>query len=72
MSQPRERETGRYGFDGDFERLCVCGHPLGLHTAEAPHECLAIDAHSIDTERFQRPLPDCDCIRFKRSRGTST
>lgn len=29
----REIGTGRYTFDGNLERLCVCGHPLGAHCA---------------------------------------
>lgn len=33
VRQPRERNTGRYA-DTKFSRLCVCGHRLGIHTAE--------------------------------------
>ena len=45
---------GRYGYAGDQERLCVCGHKLGVHTGEAPHDCLGPDLHG-----------GCDCPRFK-------
>ena len=33
----RSKATGRYGYDGNFDRLCVCGHRLGVHTSESPH-----------------------------------
>ena len=46
--QTRER-NGRYGYIGKLDRLCVCGHRLGDHTADAPHECLG----------------DCLCERFR-------
>lgn len=29
----REINSGRYAFDGGLERLCVCGHSLGVHAA---------------------------------------
>jgi hypothetical protein len=32
--QSREHGTGQYTFDGGLERLCVCGHSLGIHAAE--------------------------------------
>lgn len=32
-SQNRERGTGRYTYDGDDDRLCVCGHALAYHAA---------------------------------------
>jgi len=35
--QSRNKTTGRYSYDGQLERLCVCGHRLGIHTAEPPH-----------------------------------
>ena len=51
----RERLTGRYTFEGRFARLCTCGHPLGVHTAEAPHECIVGDLEDIN----------CDCLKFR-------
>jgi hypothetical protein len=44
--QARDQETGRYTFDGDLSRLCVCGHPLGLHCAGAPHDCFGPEGRS--------------------------
>lgn len=34
----RERNTGRYTYEGKWERVCArCGNTLGNHDAEAPH-----------------------------------
>lgn len=29
----RDTKTGQYAFDNDFDRLCKCGHSLGVHSA---------------------------------------
>lgn len=42
----RNKATGRYSYSSRFERLCECGHPLGEHTAAAPHECIAVSFHT--------------------------
>jgi hypothetical protein len=65
--QNREVGTGRYAFDGGFERLCVCGHTLGQHTAER--------GRCPVTKKMQQPciVEDsqghegcgCDCMCFK-------
>lgn len=47
--QAREHKSGRYSYAA-LDRRCDCGHPLGSHTAENPHECL---------------VADCVCNRFK-------
>jgi hypothetical protein len=39
----KDRRTGRYTFDGKWDRLCKCGHTLGHHLAAAPHACIAGD-----------------------------
>jgi hypothetical protein len=55
----RDRKTGRYSFEGDWDRVCVCGRRLGDHDAEAPH---GFGDLSMDS----RELPDCS--RFRPSR----
>jgi hypothetical protein len=55
QKQSRDRETGRYGFDGKWDRLCTCGHTLGDHLAQAPHYCIAGDFHKG---------VECNCLRF--------
>jgi len=62
-AQNRERSTGRYSFDGDLDRLCVCGHPLGLHMGEAPHDCAVSTFSDIDPNKAE-----CDCPRFRPAR----
>lgn len=56
-------QDGRYTFDGNLDRLCVCGHSLGLHSAGAPHDCLT---HSFSTNDPRRA--ECDCPKFRLSR----
>ncbi len=51
----RSRKTGRYSFEGQWDRLCKCGHPLRHHLAEDPHGCIAGDFGA----------DDCDCERFR-------
>jgi hypothetical protein len=46
-------------WEAGFDRLCVCGHRLGLHTAARPHTCIASDFD---------PAIECACERFRRSR----
>lgn len=57
--RPREKRSGRFTFDGNFERPCVCGHIFGVHTAAAPHECM-----NGDTGAGGSGEP-CDCTKFK-------
>ena len=62
LSEPhRDRRNGQYTFDGDWARLCVCGHTLGVHGGEAPHDCLA------GTNCLNDPHPGvfCDCQKFR-------
>lgn len=58
-AQNRDGRNGRYTFDGDMERLCVCGHTLGHHFGGAPHEC------AVST---MKPYTPCDCPKFRPSR----
>lgn len=70
----REVGTGRYTFEGEWDRLCVCGHTLGVHSAvrlripetgEMLQDCLtgtgADEDRSLDG-KF------CDCTIFRPSR----
>lgn len=63
--QPRERETGRYAFAGDQDRMCTCGHRLGVHTAEPSHECMNGD---LGIAHFGATGTPCNCKRFRLSR----
>jgi hypothetical protein len=74
--QPRERASGQFGFEGDWGRICVCGHELGVHTAEAPHECMNNDRRhlaSANDDWFRKDIAatNCDCMRFRTSRKRS-
>lgn len=58
--------NGRYTFDGDMSRLCVCGHPLAIHAGAAPHDCFNEDRAGGGTGE------PCSCKRFRLSRGKRT
>lgn len=72
QSQARDRSTGQYSFEGQWDRLCVCGHELGVHAAEAPHDCMNSDRVNIygaaDPRAFRFQKTDCACLKFRLSR----
>jgi len=67
MGTPKHRtRTGRYTFENQWERLCVCGRTLGVHDGEAPH---AFGDLVLDP----RPgLPDCARFRPARKKPTNS
>jgi hypothetical protein len=63
-SQNREPGNMRFAFDGDMNRMCTCGHRLGVH-GPGGIECLA------GTNVWDDPNPrgvECECTKFKQSR----
>lgn len=62
--QARDKSTGQFVHDGKSERLCTCGHGLGVHSAAV-----------VDGERpcFHGDLggEPCACARFKLTRKKS-
>lgn len=60
--QNREANTGKYTFDGDMDRLCVCGHRLGIHT---------LDRKRINGKPRQPCDNGCKCECFKPARKAS-
>ncbi len=67
-TQPRERSTGRYGYDNRFERICArCGYRLGVHTAEAPH---TIDDDVDAQGRLGNGGTHVECSGFRPSKVT--
>lgn len=69
----RKRETdGKYAHEGNWRRLCVCGHTLGVHSAGSPSDCLLYSFSPDDPNRFSNdqlnPDDDCGCQRFRLSR----
>lgn len=71
--QNRERGIGRYTFDGGLERLCGCGHPLGIHTAaraKGPDGRMYQDCLNSDPNAPGATGEPCDCRCFKPARKT--
>ena len=71
--QAREAATGQFGFDGKWGRKCVCGHELGVHTAEPPHECMNDNRmHMLGpgSDWFDSSIEptSCDCVKFRPKR----
>jgi hypothetical protein len=61
IEKARERDTGRYMAENNWERLCVCGHTLGDHSAESSggmRPCFAGDVEGIS----------CDCEKFRQKK----
>jgi hypothetical protein len=54
--------SGRYDYDGDMDRLCVCGHTLGQHAAASPHDCFVNEALGHEGEE------NCTCPKFRPAR----
>lgn len=57
----REPGTGRYSYYGDFDRLCKCGHSLGVHIAGG-FEC-----GTDPTGNGELEAVGCTCERFRPS-----
>lgn len=65
----REWATGRYTYDGRLERMCVCGHVLGDHSAGDGKDCLFYSLSAAGREgRPGNDKPSCGCERFRQSR----
>lgn len=69
MAAKRENEyrdgaTGRYSYFGGFDRLCVCGHTLGIHCAGG-FDCFAGSNCNIPDDPGGLR---CDCQKFRLSR----
>ena len=56
----REPENGRFAFDGNLRRLCVCGHELGKHIYGG-FECGTAPSLYPETK-------GCKCQKFRLSR----
>jgi hypothetical protein len=59
-TQTRDQVTGQYAFDGNFDRICTCGHRLGAHIAGG-FECGTNTTDHPETK-------DCKCERFRPCR----
>jgi hypothetical protein len=61
MTRKRDPDTGQYWYDDDYERLCKCGHSLGVHS-QGGFYC--------NTDAIGNNEPEalgCECERFKPS-----
>lgn len=63
MKQFRDVHNGQFGFDGNFDRLCKCGHRLGVH-GPAGVECLA--GTNVPDDPNPRGV-ECPCVKFRPS-----
>jgi hypothetical protein len=72
---PKRDTLGRYDYEKDWDRLCVCGHSLGVHAAGSPADCLLHSFANLNSqerrEHVNAPPANCGCERFrpKRSKG---
>lgn len=69
MKQQKREPNGRYDFDGNLDRLCVCGHRLGDHSAGSPADCVVYSFSEADrTKMYNGDKPNCGCLKFRLSR----
>jgi hypothetical protein len=64
-------EQGRYDYENDWDRLCVCGHTLGVHASGSPADCLLYsfgDHHSEIKDHLHQPDKNCGCQKFRAAR----
>jgi hypothetical protein len=64
VKQFRDERNGQFGFDGQWDRLCTCGHRLGVHGAGGV-DCLA--GTNVPDDPNPRGI-FCDCEKFRQSR----
>lgn len=69
----RKREVnGQYAYDGNLDRLCVCGHTLGAHSCGSPSGCLFYSLPVCEqTGNPGADKPECGCVKFRLSRKRS-
>lgn len=60
QTQYRDPVTKQYAFDNNFDRICVCGHVLGVHIAGG-FECGTMPSD---------PSSGCSCQKFKQKKIT--
>lgn len=63
-AQNRDDRNGQYAMQNNYDRICVCGHTLGVHAYAAPHDCL----HGTGAETPRCPGEHCDCQKFRQIR----
>lgn len=65
-------QQGRYDYKNDWDRLCVCGHTLGVHSAGSPAECLLYSFgdqwHQETQDHQHQPDKNCGCEKFRPKR----
>lgn len=65
----KRESNGQYAFDGRLERICVCGHTLGHHSAGSPADCIFYSL--AKPEKVGQPgedREDCGCRKFRESK----
>ncbi len=74
MRERKREYNGQYAYDGNLDRLCVCGHTLGFHGAGSPADCLVYSFSPDDPNLVGQPgldKPNCGCQKFRLSRKKS-
>ena len=65
-------QQGRYDYEKDWDRLCVCGHTLGVHAADSPADCLLYsflrEDHQHVKDHKNSPDRNCGCEKFRPKR----
>lgn len=72
MARERKNEyrdtNGQFAYFGGFDRLCVCGHTLGIHCAGG-FDCFATPPGEGPKDfQVEGLKARCDCQKFRPSR----
>lgn len=66
---PKREPDGKYAFDGNLDRMCVCGHTLGNHSCGTPADCLLYSLPEGERKLYPGgDKPVCGCLKFRLSR----
>lgn len=62
----REIGTGQYTFTGGMERLCKCGHSLGVHCATRIKTETGMIQDCMNHDVGDGKVCDCKCFKPKK------
>lgn len=70
--EQKREENGRFLFDGNLERVCVCGHTLRPHSAGSNADCIFYSLTAVERDgQHGADRSNCGCGRFRQSRRKS-
>lgn len=73
MPDQKREYNGQYAYNGNLERMCVCGHAFGHHGGGSPADCLVYSFPENERKEWVNgDKPNCGCEKFRLSRKKTT